>query len=234
MYRQNSVLAALGRHTLELKAHLTPISLRAGQILAEPERKFDRIYFLASGLVSARIPFESGDEVECVLAGRNAAIGGVVALGVDAPVTRAVCLFDAPAWAMSVGTLRAAMARSPVIEQTIKACCMMHMSFSALVGACNAMHAAEKRLARWLVLANDLMRGAALPLRQEELGIMLGVQRSVVSPALQRFQADGLINLGRSRITVLDAPGLCDRACGCHRTMGRLVWPERRLQQLAS
>src|SRR5690349_6701024 len=112
---KNAVLNALGSAIRELKAHLSPVSLRAGQVLAEPERRFERVYFLASGLVSARIPFETGDEVECVLAGRNTAIGAVAALGMDAAVTRAVCLFDAHAWTMPVGALRTAMTRSPVV-----------------------------------------------------------------------------------------------------------------------
>jgi CRP-like cAMP-binding protein len=222
---RNSVLTAFGAAIEEIKPHLTPTSLRAGQLLAEPERRIERVFFLTGGLVSARIAFETAHEVEIVLAGRNTAIGAVAAMGIDAAVTRAVCLFDAHAWSMPVAALRAAVRRSPAIEEVVEGCCRAQMSFSVLVGACNSTHPADKRLARWLVLADDLTDGAPLWLRQEESAAILGVQRSVVNPALQKFQADRLISTGRGRIEVLDAERLRERACGCHRLLQKATWP---------
>lgn len=184
----------------------------------------DRVYFLTSGLVSARVPFESGHEIECVLGGRNTVIGAMAALGLDASVTRVVSLFDAKGWSMPVASLRAAVVRSPAIEQVMQVGCHAQMSFAVLVGACNAVHGAERRLARWLVLADDLMNGEDLPLRQEDLSMSLGLQRSAVNPVLQRLQADGLISVGRGRIGILDAHGLAERACSCHRTLERVAW----------
>ena len=45
---------------------------------------------------------------------------------------------------------------------------------------------------------------------------MLGAQRSSINPMLQRFQADGLIKLGRLRLTIVDREGLKRRACECY------------------
>ena len=48
---------------------------------------------------------------------------------------------------------------------------------------------------------------------------MLGVQRTSVNPILQRLRADGLIDLGRSRLTLVDRAGLGERACECYESM---------------
>jgi CRP-like cAMP-binding protein len=230
VYSKNYVLHCFGSAIDEIREHISPIALSSGQVLLEPGEAIKRVYFLSGGLVSARVPFENGDEVECVLLGRNTAIGALSAIGLDSAVTRAVCLFDAHAWTIPVAPLRAAVRRLPDIERVIQICCGSQMSFSLLVGACNAMHGAERRLARWLLLANDLVDGTPLRIRQEELGTILGVQRTVINPLLQKFQAEGMISTGRGRVAVLDAEGLRDRACDCHIGLQRLtaaLSPER-------
>jgi CRP-like cAMP-binding protein len=49
------------------------------------------------------------------------------------------------------------------------------------VAACNALHELEERLSRWLLQTRDLVRSDTLPLTQEFLSQMLGVQRSSVT-----------------------------------------------------
>ena len=57
------------------------------------------------------------------------------------------------------------------------------------VAACNALHELEERLSRWLLQARDLLRSDTLPLTQEFLAQMLGVQRSSVTLVARRLQA---------------------------------------------
>lgn len=54
----------------------------------------------SAGVVSKLGVFENGQEVECVLAGRNSAIGALSALGVATSQTGDVCIFDALAWSI--------------------------------------------------------------------------------------------------------------------------------------
>ncbi|MFC1460662.1 Crp/Fnr family transcriptional regulator [Microvirga arabica] len=55
-----------------------------------------------------------------------------------------------------------------------------------------------------------------LPLTQEFLAEMLGVQRSTVSDVARSIQDKGLIRLGRGVITVTDRPGLQAASCECY------------------
>ena len=51
--------------------------------------------------------------------------------------------------------------------------------------ACNASHPVEARLARWLLHAHDRTSSESLPLTQEILAQMIGVQRNAVSMCRQ-------------------------------------------------
>ena len=89
------------------------------------------------------------------------------------------------------------------------------------VAACNALHELEERLSRWLLQARDLVRSDTLPLTQEFLAQMLGVQRSSVTLVARKLQEAGLINYRRGRIHVLDVEGLQDSCCECYGAINR-------------
>ena len=89
---------------------------------------------------------------------------------------------------------------------------------------CQAMHSVEGRCARWLLESRDRSGvGDRLPLTQEYLAAMLGVQRTTVNPIAGALQRRGLIQYSRGRIDILDAEGLQRAACDCRR-----VLPEHR------
>lgn len=81
---------------------------------------------------------------------------------------------------------------------------------------CNALHDLEERLSRWLLQPPDLLQSNTLPLTQDFLSQMLGVQRSSVTIVARKLQAAGLISYRRGRIHVLDVEGLQDLRCECY------------------
>ncbi|MGH1570644.1 Crp/Fnr family transcriptional regulator [Methylobacterium sp. P31] len=68
----------------------------------------------------------------------------------------------------------------------------------------NATFTIETRLARWLLMCHDRVDGDDLPLKHEFLSLMLGVQRSGVTLALQNLEGSRCIRGRRGRIEVLD------------------------------
>ena len=84
------------------------------------------------------------------------------------------------------------------------------------VTACNALHPIEQRACRWLLFAHDRSGDDPIRLTQETLAQMLGVQRTTISAVARVLQDNGIIHIGRGRVTVLDRPGLEKRACECH------------------
>ncbi len=60
------------------------------------------------------------------------------------------------------------------------------------------------------------LAGSDLPLTQEFLAQMMGVQRTSVSGVASRLQEEGLIDYYRGKVRIVNVDGLQRRACECH------------------
>ena len=94
------------------------------------------------------------------------------------------------------------------------------------IAACNTLHSAEARLARWLLQTQDRIRSEAIPLTQEFLSQMLGVRRTTVTLVARAFQKAGLIRYSRGHIVVLDRQGLEEAACECYQIIQHETLPK--------
>ncbi len=82
--------------------------------------------------------------------------------------------------------------------------------------ACNALHALEARLCRWLLMMHTRTESDQFPMTHAFLAAMLGVRRASVTETAQILQDAGLIRYSPRRMEVLDRPGLERKACRCH------------------
>src|SRR5262245_27834566 len=82
-------------------------------------------------------------------------------------------------------------------------------------GACNGAHSLKERLARWLLMMRDRSDNDALPITQNLLAEMLGVQRPSITNAARELEREGLIKRGRQEVTILNRPGLMQASCEC-------------------
>jgi DNA-binding transcriptional regulator YhcF (GntR family) len=86
--------------------------------------------------------------------------------------------------------------------------------------ACNAFHPIEQRTARWLLTAQD-RGGDRIELTQEVLASLLGVQRTTLNAAVRTLQDEGLIEVHRGAVSVVDRARLKSRACECYSVLER-------------
>jgi CRP-like cAMP-binding protein len=82
--------------------------------------------------------------------------------------------------------------------------------------ACNGAHSLKQRLARWLLMMRDRSDGDVLPITQDLLAEMLGVQRPTITNAAGELERAGLIERGRQQVTILDRQGLTKASCECY------------------
>lgn len=219
MPSRNFVLRSLGSAVETLAPSLRPVSFRRGEAVNLPDGRVTRVLFPVAGLISVRTVLASGHELECALVGRTNVLGGPAAIGFDLSLTQDICLTQVHAWSIDMERLRLALSEDPSIERQIKRFSFVQLGYAVQIGVCNAMHAVEPRLARWLVTAADLLQQSEIPMAQDELAKVLGVQRTAVNPLLQRFRGQGYIDLHRGKITICDRKGLVDRACECRPTL---------------
>jgi CRP-like cAMP-binding protein len=95
------------------------------------------------------------------------------------------------------------------------------------IAACNAVHDAEARLARWLLQTQDRLHSKAptIDLTQDFLAQMLGTRRTTVTLVARALQAAGLIRYRRGKIEILDRPGLEEAACECYKIIRHETLP---------
>ncbi len=82
--------------------------------------------------------------------------------------------------------------------------------------ACNRVHIARQRAARWLLTTADRMQSPSFELTQHFLAQMLAVRRTAVSEVAQSLAEDGCLTYTRGRITITDRTRLQAHACGCY------------------
>jgi hypothetical protein len=83
-------------------------------------------------------------------------------------------------------------------------------------GLCNAVHTVDHRLSRWLLETSERVGGRTrLPLTQEFVAAMLGVQRTTVTSVASELRSLGLISYKRGVMDIVDQAGLAKHRCEC-------------------
>ncbi len=193
---------------------------RAGAIddvLYNPGDDVDVVHFpCGPSMVSFLVVAEDGRDVETVLVGREGAVGGIVSHGRLPAYTRVVVKFGGAFVGLKVADLEAAKAKSSALRNYFAryADCLLAQIFQT--SACNAIHSAEQRAAKWIIAATERTGGDIVPFTHEELAAMLGAGRSHTTRVLQSFRSRGLIETRRGSLMVRDHPALKAIACPCN------------------
>ena len=213
----NRFLAALPAHDFSLLApHLRTITLERGVMLHDVGEDIEHVYFPITGMVSLVAVMQSGATVETATIGRGGIIGASAALGARSTFGRAIVQLSGSAAWLSAAQFHAAANECQAIRDLVVRYNDLLLAQVQQSVACNALHALESRLCRWLLQTHDCVDGDAIPLTQEFLGQMLGVRRTTVTIAARLLQSAGLIRYRRGLIHILDRAALEEVACECY------------------
>jgi len=190
----------------------------------KPGEAVTSVYFPEGGFLSIVTVLEDGRLIEVATVG-NEGMVGLSALVENVPALSGTMVQGegAPCSRMSAVAFRREMARGGVFSRFLARYTQAHMGVIMLSTACNAVHAVEQRLARWLLLAHDRMEGDEFPLTQEFVAMMLGVTRPTVTLVAGTLQKSGLIRYHRGRVGILNRTGLESASCECYRAATTLL-----------
>ena len=219
---RNGLLAALPPEDLaRLRPSLRPVELPFDKTLYPADGIVEAALFVETGMVSLLATLEDGEQVEVGIAGSEGLIGLPLVFGDDRSLVEARVQQEGTALRMDVAALRDAMGASPALRGVLLRYAQAFHAQVTLTAACNARHAIEQRLARWLLVAHDRAGADEFPLTHEFVSMMLGVRRPGVSLAAGVLQKAGLIQYARGRMAVTDRPGLEAASCECYHTARR-------------
>lgn len=205
------------RDIAHLRPHLAQVATTRNQILEEAGKPVVSVYLPSDSILSVLTVMRDGSQVESRTIGREGGYGLLQALGSPISYERTLCQVAGHAWRMPLVELRRAADRSAGIRDAIVRHAQASLLQAAQSTACNTLHRAEQRLCRWLLLTQDRLGGSeVVPLTQEHLAIMLGVQRTTVTAVASAMQERGAIAYTRGKISILDRPALERCACECY------------------
>ncbi|MCY7300342.1 MAG: Crp/Fnr family transcriptional regulator [Ilumatobacteraceae bacterium] len=197
-------------------AEMTHRTFSKGETLFFEGDRGDSLHIIHTGRVAIRTSTPNGDVVTLTVMGPGECFGEQALLSPDSRRTASVVALERVETRVLHGRdfddLRR---RHPAVERflvDVLAAQVRRLSVQVL----DALYApAEVRLIRRL---NDLVRlyGAesndVIPVRQEDLASMAGTTRPTANRVLKALAADGVIELGRSRVVILDPQALQRRA----------------------
>jgi CRP-like cAMP-binding protein len=88
---------------------------------------------------------------------------------------------------------------------------------------CNAAHAVEQRMAKWLLMAQDRLGSNQFSITQEFLATLLGATRQTVNGVISAWERRRVIDYTRSQIEILDRRALEIAACECYEVSAALL-----------
>jgi CRP-like cAMP-binding protein len=215
---RNKLLAALPRAEYErVRALLSVAPLRHRDVLQRTGQPVEYVYFPADGLCSVVMTMEDGRTAEVATVGNEGMVGLAAFFGNGVALGETIVQVPgAFAYVMSAASFNEEMRRGGTLYGLVNRYSQAVLASVMHTAACNGLHAADQRCARWLLQSHDRVGRDWFELTQEFLAIMLGVRRATVSMIAQELQRAGLIIFRRGGVTILDREGLEQTACECY------------------
>jgi CRP-like cAMP-binding protein len=217
---KNLFLSALSPKSYEfVLSYCVPIVLpiKAELYVAHETPRY--AYFMTSGLASVVTTTSEGQSAEVGMVGCEGIVGAMYLLGPMAAPTDCMVQLAATALRISLDHLKTAFDASKEIRERILEV-LQEQSFSlSQIAGCHALHDADARLARWLLMAQDRTQSEVLHFTQEFLAEMIGAQRTTVSVIAGGFQRRNMIEYSRGKVKILDRKALESAACSCYQVV---------------
>ncbi len=205
-----------------ISSYLTTVPAPFKHVFYKQDGAIDDVYFPGSGAWSLTKTMENGGTAEVGTIGNEGMIGSAVFFGDRQSHTEAIVQLagEVDPYKMPVAAFMAEMElRGAFFNRVIR----YHQAQAIQIQqttACNALHPAEQRCCRWLLMTRDRAGTDELKLTHEFLAIMLGVRRPTVTIIAGTLEKAGLIGKGqRGTINITDRAGLEAACCECYATV---------------
>ena len=218
----NTLLLALPLVDRErISSYLTTVPAPFKHVFYQQDGPIDDVYFPGSGAWSLTKTMGDGATAEVGTIGNEGMIGSSVFFGDPQSHTRAIVQVagDVDPYKMPVAAFMVEMERRGAFFNRVIRYHQAHTIQVQQTTACNALHPAEQRCCRWLLMTRDRVGSDELKLTHEFLAIMLGVRRPTVTIIAGVLEKAGLIANGRGTINITNRHGLEAACCECYATV---------------
>lgn len=214
--RNRLLIAMPPRNLNRLMPELEQIRCHSGEVLMDADSLLDRIYFPDSGVISMVAVYADGSTIEMATIGREGCTGVQAVFGAKNSSARLFVQIPGTAASMRRAAFTRAMGSMPSFRNLMYAYVHAFLEQVLVSVACSGAHSLKERLARWLLVMRDRTDEDTLPITQDILAAMLGVQRPTITIAAGELEREGLIKRGRRQVTIVDRQALIEASCECY------------------
>jgi CRP-like cAMP-binding protein len=213
----NQLLGAVSEQEFRLiRPHLQFVTFSRHLILHQPHRKVRFAHFPNEGLISLVVELKDGKSVEAGLLGNEGASGMPAVLGLSRSPLLEIVQIAGNGFRVRINSLIEILRSSTGLQEILNRYAAGLAMQVCQTAACNRLHTTEKRLARWLLLAQDRVDSEILPLTHDFLATMLGTDRPSVTLAAGILQRKEIIGYVRGSVRILSRRKLEEFACECY------------------
>ena len=194
-------------------------TFRKGEVVFHEGDPADAMHLVAVGHLAVQVSTPDGERVTLNVLSPGDTVGELSLVRRDAPDRRSatvVALDAAETRVLGMGVYQELCQRHPGVQDLVVVALADRVrDLSARLLESMYVGLDRRLYRRLLELTEVYADGAAtvvVPLTQEQLADLVGGTRPTVNQVLQRLQAQQLIEIGRGRLTVLDAPALRRKA----------------------
>jgi CRP-like cAMP-binding protein len=199
-----------------LRPHLEYVSLPNHMVLHEEGGKLEFVYFPNRGMISLVVVMKDGKTAEAGIVGNEGFTGTPASVGLSRSPLRAVVQITGDGFRVEVAVLQNTLESAPHLQWMLSRYAVVQGMQVAQTAACNRLHDVKQRLARWLLMTQDRVDSASLPITHDFLATMLGTDRPSVTLAAGVLQNKELIEYTRGTVKIVNRKKLEDFACECY------------------
>jgi CRP-like cAMP-binding protein len=216
--RRNRLLNGLSNESLAaLTADLQPRELSARAHVVALGQPTESVHFPLSCVCATVAQGNRGIGVEVATVGNDGMAGLAVFLGVDSVASLDTYVqLPGTALAMDAAAFRTHVEKDPTLHAIMGRYTQALLTQLAQSSACNRLHTAEQRCARWLLMTHDRVDRDDFELTHELIAQMLGVRRATVTEIAGALQDAGAIRYQRGVMSVVNRGILRQRCCECY------------------
>jgi CRP-like cAMP-binding protein len=216
----NRILLALPDNEYRaIRPALEFLTLPHHRSLYEPNRKIEFVYFPNKGLISLVVVMADGKTVEVAVLGNEGVAGIPSIAGLKRSPIREVVQIAGDGFRIKVSTFRRTLASAPLLRASLGHYSILLGFQISQTAACNRLHDIERRLARWLLMAQDRVDAGCIAITHDFLATMLGTDRPSVSLAAANLQRKEIIDYTRGSVQILNRKELEKSACECYQVI---------------
>ena len=212
---KNSILRTLDASIIS-RLHLRAVAFEVGHQIEYPGNPITDLVFVEAGMASMTATFKDGGQVEVGTFGYEGVIGISALMGTKRSLNRVYTQIAGRGFVSPIEAARSEFAAGGVFQSLALRYVQAQLVQTMQSAGCNAKHAVDQRLARWLLTCADRAHSNEFSLSQDFLAGMLGATRPTVSTAAAILRAAGLMDYSRGKIRILDVEGLRNRSCECY------------------